>query len=98
MALGPGSHGFHVAGPKRATVDSNVAIHDGGMRHDSATILGEEVRSADGVLPVVVGEAAMLVEFERGEQQILDLRDLVCGEFVGGGGPDVRAAIMISFT
>jgi hypothetical protein len=66
--------------------------------HDPVANCGEKVRPPDGMLPVVLGEAAMLVEFERGKQQILDLGDLGCREFVCGGGPDVRAAIMISFT
>jgi hypothetical protein len=58
-------------------------FHDRGVTDDPAFNLDHEVCPAQGMLPVFLGEAAVLILGEGRPKQIPDLRDLSCAQLLG---------------
>ena len=67
---------------ERPTVDMQLTLDDGRVRHDLTVDVEDEVRATEAVLPVLVGEALVLVLAERGFQQAPNGADL-CRRQVG---------------
>ncbi len=57
--VAPDGDAFHVAGVKRPTASSQCPGHHGRVGHDLAANERENKASADGVVPVILGEPSI---------------------------------------
>jgi hypothetical protein len=56
---------LHVCGPERQAGDVQLALDYGRVTDDGAIQFEQEVRPAQGVLPIVLGEATVLIGGKR---------------------------------
>ena len=74
----------------------NLALHYRRMTDDVGVLLCQKVKPAEGVLPVVLGKAAVLVLGECLEQQFADRGDFVSGQLGRGNSSKVRRRMIES--
>jgi len=61
---------LHVAGPQRPVADVDGSLDDRRMPDDDALLLGDDVDAAQRVVPIGLGEPAVLVVGEGGPKEL----------------------------
>lgn len=75
LAVWGGRDSLDITRSQRLLADVDRALHDRGMCHDPTIVIEEDVRTTDGMLPVVFLEA-LVCRGERAPEEVTERRDL----------------------